>query len=80
MSIKTDFGKQVYQKRTQERLTQQELAELAEVSCRQIYNVEQGKTDLALTTAVRLVCLLDLSLDGFKPGARIDPYETLREK
>lgn len=80
MSIKADFGKQVYQKRTQGRLTQQELAELAEVSCRQIYNVEQGKTDLALTTAVRLACLLDLSLDGFKPGARIDPYETLREK
>ena len=80
MSIKTDFGKQVYQKRRQERLTQQELAELAEVSCRQIYNVEQGKTDLGLTTAVRLACLLDLSLDGFKPGARIDSYETLREK
>ena len=80
MSIKTDFGKQVYQKRTQERLTQQELAELVEGSCRQIYNVEQGKTDLALTTAVRLACLLDLSLDGFKSRARVEQNETPREK
>ena len=79
MSIQTDFGKQVYQKRTAGRLTQQELAEMVDVSCRQIYNVEQGKTDLALTTAIRLACLLDLSLDGFKTGARMEQKETTGE-
>ncbi len=56
----SDVGLLVYKIRIEKGITQQELAELADVSDKTICNIENGKKDIVLSTIVKVLVALKI--------------------
>lgn len=73
MSIKKDFSNLLYQARKEKKLTQEQAAELCKISTRHYQDIEIGRVNPKLTTAVRLASVLEISLNELKPGNTNQP-------
>ena len=73
MSIKKDFSNLLYQARKEKKLTQEQAAELCKISARHYQDIEIGRVNPKLTTAVRLASVLEISLNELKPGNTNQP-------
>lgn len=58
------LGQRVAQRRRELHLTQEELAERAQVNVKTVQGVEQGRTEPELRTMRRVASALDTTLDG----------------
>lgn len=58
-----DFGANVRRQRVAQNMTQERLAELADLNIRTVQKIEAGQTNILVTTAVRLKIALKCSLD-----------------
>ena len=72
------FGKTLQKLRVQQNLTQEALAEKADISRRQVQRLEAGLQGPNIDTLVRLRFALDCSWDELMHGINGDPYEGLR--
>lgn len=79
MSLQTEFGRLVREKRKAAGYTQQSFSECVCISCRQLCNIERGKAQPALATALRIADRLEISLDAYKALAVADAVESLLE-
>ena len=79
MSLQTEFGRLVRETRKAAGYTQQSFAECVCISCRQLCNIELGKAQPALATAMRLADRMEISLDAYKALAVADAVESLLE-
>lgn len=66
------FADVLYLARTQRALTQKQTAEAVGLSSRQYRDLELGKADPRLSTAIRLASFFDISLDTLRGGENID--------
>ena len=57
------FGRNIRRQRTAACMTQERLAELANLNIRTVQKVEAGQVNLLITTVVRIARALDCSLD-----------------
>ncbi len=62
------FGGNLRRERVARGMTQQQLAELADLNIRNIQRIEAGEVDLLLSTAVRLRKAIGCPLDRFLPN------------
>ncbi|MCD7715689.1 MAG: helix-turn-helix domain-containing protein [Lachnospiraceae bacterium] len=79
-----EIGSRIKQARRNEKLTQEQLAELINVSPHYIYEIEQGRKTMSLDTFERLSSELHLSLDYLfwgtvASGADTDEESTLAQ-
>lgn len=72
MSLKVEFGKMVRQKRLAIGMRQMQLAKLADIELRHVYNIEQGITEPKLRTVVVLADILNLDLNKLRQYALHD--------
>ena len=79
MSLQTEFGRLVREKRKAAGYTQQSFAECVGLSCRQLCNIERGKAQPTLATALRIAGRLEISLDPYTVLAAADAVESLLE-
>ena len=61
------FGANVRRERTAKRVTQERLAELADLNIRTVQKIEAGDIDILLTTTLRLQRALQCSWDSLMP-------------
>lgn len=66
------FADTLYLARTQRALTQKQTAEAVGISARQYRDLELGKADPKLSTAIRLADFLDIALDTLRGGKTTD--------
>lgn len=66
MTIKTKFAHNLYVRRNQKGLSQAEVAAFADLSVRHYQELEIGRANPLLSTAIRLASALDISLDALK--------------
>lgn len=64
MSVKTNFAHTLYFRRTEKGMKQAEVAEAADLSVRHYQELEIGRAEPHLSTAVRLAGVLGISLDA----------------
>ena len=57
-----NFGKRLKQLRTEQNLSQQLLANKAEIELSQIFRIEKGKTNVTLSTIGAIANALDISI------------------
>jgi transcriptional regulator with XRE-family HTH domain len=62
------FGNKLRRERVARDISQQKLAEDADLNIRNVQRIEAGQIDLALTTAVRLAKALGCPLERLLPG------------
>ncbi len=72
MSFQAEFGKMVRQTREKRGLKQNQLARLADIELRHIYNIENGLVEPKLRTVVVFSDILDLDLNVLKQYAAHD--------
>lgn len=63
MNLLTEFGVEVKTKRNSKNLTQEQLAELCDLSTRAISNIENGKAEPKLITILRICVICDIELE-----------------
>ena len=66
MSIMTKFSNELYNYRKTNQLSQKEMSERCDLSIRHYQDLEMGRVNPALSTAVRISAILDISLDSLK--------------
>lgn len=66
MSLNSKFSSDLYQYRSRNRLTQQQMADICGISTRQYQELEIGRSLPSLPTAVYIANALDMSLDSLK--------------
>ncbi len=69
MTVKKMFAHTLYFARTKRGLKQSQVAEAAGISLRQYQDLELGRSEPHLSTAVRLATVLGVSLDVLKECA-----------
>lgn len=69
MSLQIEFGRMIRESRIARGYTQEELAELADITARYMHNIEYGKSEVGLRTATVLADILDIDLNILKPFA-----------
>lgn len=62
MTISEQFGDKVLKYRKSAKLTQEDLAEQANISVRQLSDIENGKANPKLDTVVRLCIICDIDI------------------
>lgn len=67
VELQKRFGANVRRERTQKELTQERLAELADLSLRNIQRIEAGEINVLMTTVVRIRKALGCSSDKLLP-------------
>lgn len=73
MIINHKFARALENARTEKKLTQKQVADLADTSVRQYQNIINNGADTTLSTAMRIAAVLDISLD--KMVAQLEPDE-----
>lgn len=73
MIINHEFARALENARTEKKLTQKQVADLADTSVRQYQNIINNGADTTLSTAMRIAAVLDISLD--KMVAQLEPDE-----
>ena len=68
----TKMGRRIYEKRKSLRLSQEELAESAEISKQTVSRAENGQRELGAQNVARLAKALEMSADYLLTGERID--------
>ena len=63
-----DFGANVRRERVRKRMTQEQLAEKAEIATRNLQKIEAGEINILLTTAVRIQLALHSPWGRLMPG------------
>lgn len=66
MSLNSKFSGHLYQYRSKNRLTQQQMADICGISTRQYQELEIGRSLPSLPTAIHIANALDISLDSLK--------------
>lgn len=69
MSFQVEFGKMVRQKRKAKDMKQMQLAKLADIELRHIYNIENGLVEPKLRTVIVFADILKLDLNELKQYA-----------
>lgn len=72
MKLKTKFGDLVYYQRKALGLSQEELAELVDISARHVHNIEVGKSNPGLSLVLRLAVCLHIDLNELKQYVECD--------
>lgn len=72
MSLQVEFGKMVRQKRKAKDMKQMQLAKLADVETRHIYNIEKGLVEPKLRIIIVFSDILELDLNELKQYAKHD--------
>ena len=67
------FGKLVRAYRESHHLTQQDMAELCDISICYYQRIEHGKANLGLDSAIYIAAALDISLDELKQNVHVLP-------
>jgi transcriptional regulator with XRE-family HTH domain len=62
-----ELGDNIRRKRIAQDVTQQQLAEMADLNIRNVQRIEAGESDVLLTTAVRISKALDCPLEKLIP-------------
>jgi len=65
MGIKEEFGKQLIQMRKDRKMSQEKLAELAELNRPYISAIERGKRNISLEVIEKLAQALDIEIKEF---------------
>ncbi len=63
-----EFGANVRRERMSRRITQEKLAELAELNIRTVQKIEAGQINILITTAMRIQDALNCPWDKLIPG------------
>ena len=66
MQVSEKFGQQLWQVRSERKLTKDQMAELCGVSGRHYSNLEHGKSTPLLNTALRISVKTGISLDALR--------------
>lgn len=66
MSVKSEFAHMLYHRRVELQLKQKDVSEAADITDRHYQDLELGKAEPRLSTALRLAKALDFSLDALK--------------
>lgn len=76
-----EIGKRIQQRRKQQGLTQEQLAEMMNVSIQMISNLERGNKSIRIENLIRLCQLLDVSTDYILTGktSASDFSETVKQ-
>lgn len=69
MSLQIEFGRMVRESRIARGYTQEQLAELADITARYMHDIEYGKSAVGLRTATALADILDIDLNILKQFA-----------
>jgi transcriptional regulator with XRE-family HTH domain len=64
------FGASIRRQRNARSLTQEKLAELADLNIRTVQKIEAGELNVLITTAIRLQSALKCTWDSLLPVAR----------
>lgn len=70
VSVKGIFAHTLYFERTKRGLNQSQVAEAAGISLRQYQDLELGRSETHLSTAMQLATVLGVSLDSLIPNAQ----------
>ena len=76
----TEMGRRIHEKRKNLRLSQEELAERAELSKQTVSRAENGQRELGAQNVARLAKALEMSADYLLNGERIDADATMLDK
>ncbi len=66
MKLYKHFGEMIKVKRLERRITQERLAELADLSTRQVVAIEKGTVDPKLSTLLRVCVVLGIDIGELK--------------
>lgn len=75
-NLKYEMGNRLSEARKKNTLTQEELAELLDVSVKHISAVERGKSSLSLKKLIQASQILDVSLDYLITGTDLNLADT----
>lgn len=78
--INVEIGSRIRQARLQQKITQEQLAELVDVTVQYISDLERGVTGTSVATIVKLCQVLDVSSDFLLMGKTSIPDEQLETK
>ena len=62
------IGKQIKRYRSEQHLSQMQLAELADISCVYLSNIENGKKHISLNVLIRIAKVLNVTCDDLLSG------------
>ena len=74
----TDIGKRIREERVKLGLSQQDLAELSELTPTNISHIERGATKLSLPSMINIANALNVSVDKLLMGVTAGSGETLK--
>lgn len=77
-AFRLKFSHDVSRKRTAKGMVQLSLAEAADISLRQIQNIESGKSIPKADTFLRLLCVLELDPSEYNVLLKHHPEEDIR--
>lgn len=78
--INVEIGSRIRQARLQQKITQEQLAELVDVTVQYISDLERGVTGTSVATIVKLCQVLNVSSDFLLMGKTSIPDEQLETK
>lgn len=70
-----EMGQRIYERRKELKYTQEQLAEMMDVSIQMISNLERGNKAIRIDNLVKLSEILDVSTDYILSGKRSSPEE-----
>lgn len=79
MIMQKHFGKIIREKRENLHRSQQQIAEPADISERQLQNIEKGIVNPKLSTVIRLAKVLDINLEELKDDLQADEMGIYRK-
>ena len=78
--INVDIGSRIKQARNQKRITQEQLADMVDVSVQYVSDLERGVTGSSVSTIIRICQVLDVSSDYLLLGKTSNPDPVLEQK